>query len=754
VRALCGLCAILDIVVTSNLYAAEAEQVKRVLIVHSFGSTAPPFTTHSTAFATALKQAMGKRVDLDELSLDMARYAQPDMEETFVEFLLKRLTRWSPDLVVPVGSPAGRFVAKYRDRLFPQIPVIYTGMDRRTLPAGPLKNATFVGESFNLAGLVDDILQLAPDTTNIAVVIGASPLERYWTAEFRRAFGPFANRISFTWYNDLAFEEMLEQAAKLPPRSFILLGLLIRDASGVTHNQEEALQRLRAVANAPINGLFQHELGLGIVGGRLYQAEAQGAESARIAIRVLSGEPVSNFPELVIPPKEPQYDWRELQRWKIPEGRLPIGSVIAFRQPTVWEQYRWYVIGALVIIFIQVAMIFALWLQRGRRRRSEGALEKERSFLRQVIDTDPNFIFAKDREGRFTLANKAVADAYGTTVENLIGKTDADFNPNRDEIEFFRQMDLEVIDTLQERFIPEERITNGRGRIRWLQTVKRPIIESDGSAKQVLGASTDITQRKQAEIQLREQRAELAHVARISTMGELAASLAHELNQPLTAILSNAQAALRFLSGRPADIEEVRETLQDIVKDNSRAGEVIRRIRALVKKEVIELVSVDMVNLVREVAALVHSDAIILNVKLVVETTDSLPAVQGDKVQLQQVVLNLLLNAFDAMKESPPAERQVKLSIARNDAGSIETAVSDRGPGLSSDKLDKIFEPFYTTKGEGLGMGLSICRSIIEAHGGRLWAENNLDRGATFYFTLPVEGVQTKQQKWNDGIME
>jgi two-component system sensor kinase FixL len=284
--------------------------------------------------------------------------------------------------------------------------------------------------------------------------------------------------------------------------------------------------------------------------------------------------------------------------------------------------------------------------------------------------------------------------------------------------------------------------------------VKRPIIESDGSAKQVLGASTDITQRKQAEIQLREQRAELAHVARISTMGELAASLAHELNQPLTAILSNAQAALRFLSGRPADIEEVRETLQDIVKDNSRAGEVIRRIRALVKKEVIELVSVDMVNLVREVAALVHSDAIILNVKLVVETTDSLPAVQGDKVQLQQVVLNLLLNAFDAMKESPPAERQVKLSIARNDAGSIETAVSDRGPGLSSDKLDKIFEPFYTTKGEGLGMGLSICRSIIEAHGGRLWAENNLDRGATFYFTLPVEGVQTKQQKWNDGIME
>jgi hypothetical protein len=196
-------CAIAYLVAAVDLHAAEPEQVKRVLIVHSFGSTAPPFTTHSTAFATALKQAMGKRVDLDEVSLDMARYAQPDMEETFVEFLRKRLTRWSPDLVVPVGSPAGRFVAKYRELLFPRIPVIYTGMDRRTLPAGPLKNAAFVGESFNLAGLVDDILQLAPDTTHVAVVIGASPLERYWTAEFRRAFEPFANRISFTWFNDL-----------------------------------------------------------------------------------------------------------------------------------------------------------------------------------------------------------------------------------------------------------------------------------------------------------------------------------------------------------------------------------------------------------------------------------------------------------------------------------------------------------------------------------------------------------------------
>jgi C4-dicarboxylate-specific signal transduction histidine kinase len=691
---------------------------------------------------------MGKRVDLDEVSLDMARYAQPDMEEAFVEFLLKRLAKWHPDLVAPVGSPAGRFVAKYRDRLFPQIPVIYTGMDRRTLPAGPLKNAAFVGESFNLAGLVDDILQLAPDTTNIAVVIGASPLERYWTTEFRRAFEPFTNRISFTWFNDLTFEQMLEQAAKLPPRSFILIGLLIRDASGVTHNQEEALQRLRAVASAPINGLFQHELGLGIVGGRLYQAEAQGIESARIAIRVVNGEPVSNFPELVIPAKGPQYDWRELRRWNIPEARLPLGSMIAFRQPTVWQQYRWYVIGALVLIFIQAAMIFDLLLQRGRRRRVEAELRENEQVMELATTAGELGLWSRDMERDEVWTNSQLRGLLGLDEKRPVIRDNLFAMIHPDD----RASVIDHMQNAQVAGVPLEcefRVIHPKVGERWL-VARGKAIRGPRSTRR-MGAVVDITQRKQAEMELREQRAELAHVARISTMGELAASLAHELNQPLTAILSNAQAALRFLSSKPADIEEVREVLQDIVNDNSRAGEVIRRMRSLVKKQEVEFAPVDVAGLIREVATLVHSDAILLNVKLAVETADGLPVVQGDKVQLQQVVLNLLLNAFDAMKECPPTERQVKLSIEHKDAGLIQTAVSDRGPGLSSDKLNKIFEPFYTTKKEGLGMGLSICRSIIEAHGGRLWAENNPDRGATFYFTLPVEGVQTKEKS---GMME
>ena len=371
-------------------------------------------------------------------------------------------------------------------------------------------------------------------------------------------------------------------------------------------------------------------------------------------------------------------------------------------------------------------------------KRDEEALEKERAFLRQVIDIVPDFIFAKDREGRFTLANRATAEAYGTTAEDLIGKTDRDFNSNFEEVEFFRRMDLEVMNTLQERFISEERVTDAHGKVRWLQTVKRPIVEKDGSASQVLGTSTEITQRKETELELRRQRAELAHVTRISTMGELAASLAHELNQPLTAILSNAQAALRFMAAKPLDLDEVREIFKEIVQDNNRASEVIRRMRAMVKKEEVEFVPVDLENLIDDVMMLVRSDAVLHNVQISFEASSDLPSVRGDRVQLQQVVLNLLVNAFDAVKNCPVPDRQVIVRVEREGARMLKGTVRDRGTGLSGDAFDKIFQPFYTTRRDGLGMGLAICRSIIEAHGGRLWVENNPDRGATFCFTVAV----------------
>jgi PAS domain S-box-containing protein len=373
------------------------------------------------------------------------------------------------------------------------------------------------------------------------------------------------------------------------------------------------------------------------------------------------------------------------------------------------------------------------------RKRAEERLSEQRAFLRQVIDANPNFIFAKDREGRFTLANKAVADAYGVKPGDLIGRTDSDFNLNAQEVEFFRRVDLEVMDTLRERLIPEERITDAHGNVRWLQTVKIPIVGPDGRATQVLGASTDITLRKTTEIELQKQRAELAHVARVVLLGHLSASVAHELNQPLTAILSNARAGLRFMGHEPPALDELRPILEDIIEANARAAEIIRGMRALLKKEEApRFESVDVRRLVNDVVALVHSDAIMQDVRIELDMNATLPQVRGDRIQLQQVVLNILVNAFDAMRDCPADRRIVEISARREDPVSLRIVISDRGPGLTAEALEKMFEPFYTTKREGLGMGLSICRAIIQAHKGSLGAENKPEGGAAFYFKLPA----------------
>jgi two-component system sensor kinase FixL len=221
-------------------------------------------------------------------------------------------------------------------------------------------------------------------------------------------------------------------------------------------------------------------------------------------------------------------------------------------------------------------------------------------------------------------------------------------------------------------------------------------------------------------------------------MGELTASLAHELNQPLTAILSNAQAAQRILASDPTDLAEIREILGDIVEDDKRAGEVIHRLRGFLKKSNVELAALDIGELVGQVARLVTSDAIIRNVAIRLDLAPGLPPVCGDRVQLQQVILNLLMNGLDAMREPGESERTLVLRTFSEGPASVVVAVEDSGVGIDEADLEHVFHAFYTTKADGLGMGLAIARSIVEAHGGRLSARNNPGGGATFSFTLPT----------------
>jgi signal transduction histidine kinase len=274
---------------------------------------------------------------------------------------------------------------------------------------------------------------------------------------------------------------------------------------------------------------------------------------------------------------------------------------------------------------------------------------------------------------------------------------------------------------------------------RWFEMSVLPLNRVDGGAVVSL---TDITQRKRVELEAQQTRQDLAHFTRVSTMGELTASLAHELSQPLTGILANAQAAQRLLAATPPNLDEVRAGLADIVADDRRAGAIIRRLRELLKKGEARRVCLDLNALVGEVVTLVGHDALIRGVAIAVDFDPALPLLSADRVQLQQVVLNLLMNAMEAMAGTADAARSVVVRTQCLDGQAAHVSIKDWGAGIAGDAAARIFEPFYTTKSDGMGMGLSIARSIVEAHGGRIWATNNPTGGATFHFTVAISGPE------------
>src|SRR5947209_2130188 len=297
--------------------------------------------------------------------------------------------------------------------------------------------------------------------------------------------------------------------------------------------------------------------------------------------------------------------------------------------------------------------------------------------------------------------------------------------------EFFETVIREKLD-----FDVDYRIVHPAGEIREIHAIGHPVPGPPGELAEFVGTVMDVTERRRAE----EERQALAHANRITTMGQLTASIAHEVNQPIAAVVTNAQAALRWLNIQPPDAEEIRQALDRIVKQGRRAGDVISRIRALVTKAAPRKDQLDINDTIREVIALTRSELHISGTSLRTQLSDTLPLVRGDRIELQQVMLNLVLNAVEAMSRSHEGSRELLISTKQDGANGVRIAVRDWGPGLKPESLDRLFDAFYTTKPDGMGMGLSICRSIIEAHGGRESASANIPQGAGFQFTLPQQG--------------
>ena len=843
---------------------ARAAKPNRVLLIYSFGNAAGPTRAISVAFEAELAAKMGEPIDLDQVSLDMARYTDADMQEAVVDFLQKRQAKWQPDMVVTMGAPAAIFVAKNRERLFPDAAIIYASLDRRLLPAGALeKNAAYVGQVFDARGWIEDMLQIAPATKNIEVVVGATPLERGWQDTFQKAAESFAGRIKFTYYNDLSYDQMRQRVAKLPRDSYIFFLLLRRDALGVAYDSDEALERLHEIANAPINSVFRYQLGMGIVGGRLYQSDLIGKEAANVAIRILHGEPASSFAPLEIDPLPPHYDWRELRRWKIDEKLLPPGSTVLFREPTLAQRYKGWIIGGISLLGLQALLITGLVANLIRRRRAEGSLVESEQRFQTMANAAPVMIWMSGSDKLCTFLNKAWLDFRGRVLEQDIGfgwkegihpedlqdcvqayesafdarqpfavkfrllrhdgeyrwitaqgipRYDAagnftgyvgacvDMNDLLEKDEALHEIEERVslateaahlgvweldcrtkqlwvsdkvrelfqfepnqpvsYEAFQARVHPDDRArreaavgnaiqTKGHyeieyrllfpnGSVRWLAGRGRCISDGDGRSCRLLAVSTDITARKLAEEEAKRNREQFELLGRVSLLGEMTASLAHELNQPLTAIVNNASAGMRFIEKGDVDPKTLHEIMVDVVADGRRAHEIIHGVRQTIKKGPAIRQRIDLNATIGKVVHMVQPDALAQSCEMETSLTEHSPEIEGDPVQIQQVFINLLSNAFDAMHDTAPKNRKVKITTEGNGEGTVCVSVRDRGPGIPGEARDHLFEQFFTTKDDGLGMGLSIVRTIIEAHGGKIDADNAEGGGARFFFTLPT----------------
>jgi len=589
---------------------AHAEPPKRVLMLHSWG---PEFgDLYARDMRVQLSRQLPGHFELYEEWLVSARFSDRQDDAEFAIYLNRLFANHPIDLVITLGAPAANFVQRYQQSLFRTTPELLTDVEERRASRSSLTpNETAVAISVSFPLLVENILRVQPRTGMVAVVIGNSPIEKYWVGQIRDALEPFRHRVTVTFLNDLPFSAVLKHAATLPAGSAILYILLSPDVEGIPQDEDTALAVLHAVASAPIFSYSDAYLGKGIVGGPLISGEEQGRETVTVAARLLSGEDASDIRVPPISLGKPEFDWRELKRWNIRESDLPPGSTILFREPSAWERYRWQIASIVVVLVLEAALIIALLHERRRRRVAE---------------------------------------------------------------------------------------MNAHQRL-----------------------------------------AELAHLNRRAAVGELSASIAHELTQPLGAILRNSEAAQSMLQTASPDLTELTNIMTDIERDDRRASEVIKRLRSLLSKTPSETREIDLNEVVLEVFEFLSPQAAAHHIALSTSLAPRPLLVSGDRVQLQQVILNLVINAMEAIRSA--ASREGMIITGRTtliDGASAEVAIEDSGPGIPPDRAQQIFEPFFTTKNTGMGMGLSIARTIVARHEGRIWAANRPEGGAVFRFMVPL----------------
>jgi len=691
---------------------ATAAEPKRVLLLHSFGSDFAAEETFAGYLRTDLVEKSPYPLDRHEVSLEIARFADGERDDAFAGYLRALFPNHPPDLIITLVSPAARFIQRHRQDLFPSSPVIFAALDARAIKDATLTpNDTMVTLSTDLPTIFGNIFRTLPNTTTLAIVIGESPIEKFWANEYVHTLQAFEGRVKPVFMNDLSFAEIQKRVAALPAASAIFFGDLIIDAQGVPRSQEEVLARLHAVANAPIFGQYDYQLGAGIVGGPLLAIRPLSRKTADVAAQILRG---ASPADIKTPPQgfdEPEFDWRELRRWGVREGDLPPGSTVRFRQPTLWEQYGWHILAAASFSALQAILIIGLLLNRLRLRRAHDRLRTSEEGMSLAA------LAAKLRFWVWDIPRDEVrASASDWSSGNWHSAHPVDFDRfidvvHPDDRELLRGAVRGAIEGDGE-YETEYRVTAPDSSVRWIAARGRIEFDSNGKPNQLRAISIDITERRNAEDEARNLSGRL-----ITAHEDERARLAHALHDDVTQRL----ALLAIDAGR-----------KEKGLGDAAAGEAMRSIRR------------DLVQLSEDVHALSYAlhPAILEDLGLIEAlkaecarfgAVDGIPTsfrAAGDideparavSLCLYRVAQEALRNAA---RHSSASSVEVELRAL---AGKLELAVQDNGVG---------FDP--TRKQARPSLGLAGMRQRLSLVDGELLIDKSPGGGTSIVARAPLK---------------
>jgi signal transduction histidine kinase len=771
---------------------SEAPAARNVLLVHMSPRVSPALLALENAFRKTFGGTETGSVSFYSEYFEMTPLEDDEtLQREVAGYLRAKYSRMKVDLVAVTSSRGLRFAVRHRDKLFPGVPIVFGAVDRSA--AGDVvlgEGISGVWLSADWAGTLAAALRLQPHVDRVLVVTGVSQSVRAWAEAARSQLETPGSPIVISYMIAPTMEDVLARVAVLPPGTVVLLGPFGRDASGRDFRAPDAGARIAKASAVPVYTVVDGSIGSGVVGGRVVSFEAQGRRQAEIGAQLLRGErpaPDEGGTNVY------RFDARQLRRWNLDAGKLPSGSVLAFEEPSVWQHYRAYIVGAVILLALQSWLIVGLLANRTQRRRAQAALAEQLRFETLVskvlamlmtsshgpenpveralaligVELDVDHVMLAERnparraadvthawirDGMRTLPPWIEWSAFPRLARHL-GENRVVVVSPRQPLPITAEKDRQSMLAMGMRsllavpLVLEDTVTGflSLATVRAAREWPDGLVELCRLLAEVL-TSTMARRRAEAAVlvaeeRFRHQRDELAHVLRVNTVGEFGVSLAHEINQPLTAITLNARAMAGLLAGGPAERASAVEALADIAADAQRASATIARLRALSRREHAPRDGLNLDTLIDEVTSLLRPDFARRRIVVGRVSTPELPPVSGDPIQLQQVFLNLLMNASEAISEGGAHDRRITVVSTNPAPGLVEIAVADTGGGAKDLDLEQMFGSFVTTKPGGLGMGLAISRSIVEAHGGRIYAKANADHGLTVRVELPVQGA-------------